>query len=233
MSPHTRLRLPLLISLGLLLVFAASCSSDPEPGPRSSQRRHRGPPPTPMAGQDTFFDGQIVAELKVGAEDIPRSEPGAESSEKGGGDGSGRGRHGGGQSSDSDNEGGGRREGPRPLMGSMGPTVMIHLRFTNQGPARVELHIVDFVSPFGNFAVQPEKLALDPGQSLETEPMSSQLAGSLAETEATLVLRLADKAEKKIIILHAGPAAAKAAGAEQAPGDAPLPPKDPPAESGK
>ena len=91
------------------------------------------------------------------------------------------------------------------MMGGMGRPVMIHLRFTNQGATPVTLTIDDFTSPLGNFAVQPEKLVLEPGQSLETEPMSSQLGGALSEANATLVLRLGPQAEKKTFTLHALP----------------------------
>ncbi len=238
MCSPTHLRAPVFLSFGLVLVFAAGCSSEPEPGPSGSQQRHHDKLPAPMVGQDTFFDGQIVAELRAGAEGIPHPEPGKGSGNSSGGDsgghsrhsgggmgmgGGGHSRHGGGQSPDSDSEGG-RSESPRPMPGSMGPTTMIHLRFTNQGSTHVELGIEDFVSPFGNFAVQPEKLALDPGQSLETEPMSSNLAGSLAEIGATLVLRLGNKAEKKLIMLHAVPAPDNPAGPEQAPDGTPKPP---------
>lgn len=89
------------------------------------------------------------------------------------------------------------------MMGSMGPAEMIHLQFTNHGSERVVLNIVDFVSPLGNFAVQPEKLTLAPGESLEVEPMSSRLGGSVTEVEVTLGLHLAGKMEKKVIVLRA------------------------------
>jgi hypothetical protein len=94
------------------------------------------------------------------------------------------------------------------MAGAMGRPVMIHLRFTNQGPAAVTLWIDDFVSPLGNFAVRPEKLVLEPGQALETEPMTSQLAGAFAETDATLALRIGPKADKKTFRLKAVPAPA-------------------------
>lgn len=87
-----------------------------------------------------------------------------------------------------------------------GRPVMIHLRLTNHGPAAVELQITDFLSPLGNFVVRPEKLTLEPGQSLETEPMTSQLAGAFSEATATLVLRLGDRAEKRSFPLKALPA---------------------------
>jgi len=82
------------------------------------------------------------------------------------------------------------------------PIAVIHLRFTNQGKDRIEFRVVDFLSPIGNFVVQPEKLALDPGQWTETDPMSSQEIGSLTETDVKLVLRTSDETETKTIILH-------------------------------
>lgn len=103
--------------------------------------------------------------------------------------------------------GGAPAAGPR-LMPGGGRPVMIHLRFTNHGTAPVDLRITDFLSPLGNFAVRPEKLTLAPGQSLETEPMTSQLAGAFTEVMATLVLRLDGRAEKKGFPLKALPAPA-------------------------
>jgi hypothetical protein len=113
--------------------------------------------------------------------------------------GEGRGRRGPG------GEEGAPAMGPRVGMMGGGRPVMIHLRFTNQGAAAVTLTIDDFVSPLGSFAVRPEKLDLAPGQSLETEPMTSQLAGMFAETDATLVLRIGTQTEKKTFRLHAVP----------------------------
>lgn len=184
-----------------------------------------------MAGQDSFFDGQIIAEIKVGTDGVPeagsgegggaeRGNGGGRSRREGGGGlnirGGGGGMSGnisggvpfggGGRYSRGAEGGGGEYSGPRPMPGGgMGRPVMIHLRFTNQGAAAVTLLIDDFTSPLGNFAVRPEKLVLEPGQSLETEPMSSQLAGAFAETDATLVLRLGPQAEKKTFRLHAVP----------------------------
>jgi hypothetical protein len=181
-----------------------------------------------MAGQDRFFDGQILAEITVGTEGLPEAGPSDGSGERGGG----RGRRGGGGSlslaggggavggniSGGMPFGGGRQPrsagGPGGLQagqraragGGLGRPVMIHLRFTNQGVAAVTLRIDDFASPLGNFAVRPEQLVLAPGQSLETEPMSSQLGGAFSETDATLALRLGSRAEKKTFRLKAVPA---------------------------
>jgi hypothetical protein len=203
-------------------LFAAGCGSEPKPGPRGGQPPQRRAF-IPMAGQETFFDGLILAEIHVGTEGMPEVQPGG-----GGGDREsgprGRRRGGGGQMNVAGGaggfggniggnvpfgeggrpgrEGGGPGAGPR--LGAMGGgrPVMIHLRFTNHGDAAVELRITDFVSPLGNFAVRPEKLVIEPGQSLETEPMTSQLAGAFTEAPATLALRLRGQAEKKTFPLR-------------------------------
>ena len=215
-------------ALMILLVLTAGCSSDPGPG-RSSPAVARSKPPAPLAGQDTFFDGLILAEIHVGTDGMPEAAPAGSGSSGGGeghrrrGGGSGRMSVAGGTGGFGGNIAGGvpfgeggrpSRDfggapdaGPRPMMGG-GRPVMIHLRFTNLGTATVGLQIADFLSPLGNFVVRPEKLTLEPGQSLETEPMTSQLAGAFTEVTATLVLRLDGRVEKKSFPLKALPAPA-------------------------
>ena len=210
----------------IFVLLAAGCSSEPKPGPRGGASVARKPY-TPIAGQEEFFSGQILAEIHVGTDGMPDVKPGEGSpgNRGGGGGGEGRGRRrggGGGQMNVAGGaggfggnisggvpfgEGGSRapRGGPggesRFGLGGGGRPVMIHLRFTNHSEVTVELSISDFVSPLGNFAVRPEKLTLEPGQSLETEPMTSQLAGSFTEAMATLVLRTGGKTEKKTLPL--------------------------------
>jgi hypothetical protein len=205
-------------------LMAAGCSSEPTPGAHGEAG---GPRKRfiPLTGQQEFFDGQVLAEIHVGTEGMPEVHPGegGSGSRGGGGGGGGSGRHrggGGGQMNVAGGpggfggnvggnvpfgEGGGRREGgpaggPRFGVGG-GRPVMIHLRFTNRTETALDLYINDFVSPLGNFAVRPEKLTLEPGQSMETEPMTSQLAGSFTEAMATLVLRANGKLEKKTLPL--------------------------------
>jgi len=91
-------------------------------------------------------------------------------------------------------------------MGS--PPVMIHLRFTNNGPEKADLIIADFLSPLGNFAVRPDKLALEPGQSLEVDPMTSRLAGEVTGGEITLSLKLGKETETKTVTLEPKPESA-------------------------
>lgn len=226
-SQHTR-RAGLVPVAMILLVLAAGCSSDPGPARRGGPAGARAKPPAPMAGQDIFFDGAILAEIHVGTDGMP--DPASDGSGPGGGEG--RRRRGGGSGRMSvaggsggfggniaggvpfgeggrpaRDFGGGAAAGPRPMMGG-GRPVMIHLRFTNRGTATVELQIADFLSPLGNFVVRPEKLTVEPGQSLETEPMTSQLAGAFSEVTATLVLRLDSRTERKSFPLKALPAPA-------------------------
>jgi hypothetical protein len=226
LSLHSWRRAGLVPALAILLVLAAGCSSDPGSGRRGGPAVTRAKPPAPMTGQDTFFDGSILAEIHVGTDGMPDAAPN-ESGNNGGGEGhrrrgggSGRMNVAGGSGGFGGNIAGGvpfgeggrpSREfggapaaGTRPMPG--GRPVMIHLHFTNHGPAAVELQITDFLSPLGNFVVRPEKLTLEPGQSLETEPMTSQLAGAFSEATATLVLRLGDRAEKRSFPLKALPA---------------------------
>src|SRR6478736_8329011 len=159
-----------------LLLLAAGCASDndhPRP-PHGGQARNF----TPIGGQETFFNGAITAEVLVGA--MTGFTPGGPG---GGGGSSGRKHHGGGgmhggggggpgggprgeggwggmEGPDSDPASGGNTEARRAdAMGS--PPVMIHLRFTNHGPEKTDLVIADFLSPLGNFAVRPDRLALD------------------------------------------------------------------------
>lgn len=96
------------------------------------------------------------------------------------------------------------------LAGSQ-PPVLIHLKLTNQGSEPVNLVIPDFLSPLGNFVVEPEKLTLEPGQSQEVEPMTSRLAGDVQETTVTLTLHIPGHTEKKVITLRAVPPPAGAA----------------------
>jgi len=216
-------RFTVFLALGLLLALGGCASEEHAP-----ERRDAGPrrkPPAPIAGQENFFDGKIGVDLRVGAWDLgaAKAEAGLANQDGGGrrhgggmggglsmsgiggardvGGAGGGGRHHGGPEG---KPGGGERpEGARPMMGSMGPAEMIHLQFTNRGTERAVLNIVDFVSPLGNFAVRPETLTLEPGQSLEVEPMSSRLGGPVTEVEATLVLQVAGKTEKKTVVLRA------------------------------
>jgi hypothetical protein len=196
------------------LLLAAGCESD---HPYQVNRGPHLPPPPPLAGQESFFDGQLLAEIKTGAGFGDSGNP-AEA-DKGGGGG---GRHGGGGG----HMGGGGRHGHggggggspdeasvsdtieqdqisniRRAAAAGGPPMMIHLRFTNHGTAKLNLSVIDFLSELGNFVVQPDQISLDPQQTVEVDPMTSRLTAEGGSSAITLVLRSAGHSEKKTISL--------------------------------
>ncbi|WP_438481409.1 hypothetical protein [Oleiharenicola lentus] len=194
-----------------LLVFAG-CSSDrgPKRGPDGERLRKANP----MAGQAQFFNGQLLAKVTVSNKGMPKPGAGGggqsgsegERRERGGGrpprGGGGMGPGGGGGGFGG---GPGGSEGPsaRPLMaGQGGVPQIIHVSFTNQGSTRLEIWISDFTSLLGNFAVRPEKLVLEPGQTLFLDAMTTQLGGRYSEVDATLVLRVGENEERKTFRLH-------------------------------
>ncbi len=218
MRTHRSTRCPTLAAACVALLFVAGCASEDQESVFNAPEHREHPRPTPLAGSGTYFAGSVAVDITVGAMERPA---GLERHDGGGEHWSVGRRHGGRRPSG----GGYEQPGDRPDSAGAGPMMrrpmgapeMIHLKFTNRGSGKVVVDIVDFVSPLGNFAVQPETLALDPGQSLEVEPMSSQLAGPLAGVDATLVLRVAGKAEKQVIQLKAVSPPAPAAPAAATP----------------
>src|SRR5258708_736465 len=59
-----------------LTLFLTGCSSDSGPEDRPAASAMPRKRPTPMAGQETFFDGQILAEIKVGTDGVPDAATG-------------------------------------------------------------------------------------------------------------------------------------------------------------
>lgn len=188
----------------LLLLALAGCASD-----SMARRTPREPRPT-LTGRQDFFDGRITAEVKIGEMTRPLRAEGASARGEspdgrrrppggfGGGMGGGPGRP------TQGGEGGEDRMGPRPAVGQRqsGPPVLIHLRFTNHGPEPVELHIADFLSPLGNFVVQPATLAIAPGATVAAEPLTSSLARQTAGGDITLKLRVGDHTETRTVPLE-------------------------------
>jgi len=222
MRPLT-FRLPVLAA-GLLALLLASCASDDRP--------RRGAPPTPpkpVAGESTYFGGQLAVTVRVAME---FQRPGGDEAGAGGGrEGGGRrggdggnmsfgggmgpahfGGGGGGGPGGGRGGPGGRGDGPpmegggggaRPMATAGGVPMMIHVRLRNTSAAPVEVMATDFVSPLGNFVVQPDKLAVPANGEAEFSPMTSFVRGDLPdEMPVTLVLRVAGKSEKQILILR-------------------------------
>lgn len=202
--------------LATVLLLAAGCASDDARPPRGAGK-HREAFPT-MAGEQTFFSGTLKAEVLVGAMtgfDLHGGPGGADGGRRPGGGMRMRatgGMHYGDQRArepDQDSDVPGRQQAMATQradrMGS--PPVMIHLRFINTGSAKMDVVIADFLSPLGNFVVQPEKFSLEPGQELAVEPMTSRLAGDPSDGEISLSLKSGGVTEAKTITLALRPEA--------------------------
>lgn len=82
------------------------------------------------------------------------------------------------------------------------PGALMRLRLENTSPATVVVEIKDVNSDLGNFAVRPDTVTLNPGQTVETEPMLSKLGVESYTLPVTIVLRAAGKTEARTLTLH-------------------------------
>jgi hypothetical protein len=123
---------------------------------------------------------------------------------EGGGMGGGR-RGGGGGGFDSDEgrmDSSDRSSNPSIHESTM-PPVALRLRLTNTSKETMEVTFLLCKSELGDFAVRPEKLALEPGQSAEPDPMNSLLGLTSDELILKVSLRVAGKVEQKDLVLKA------------------------------
>jgi len=97
-----------------------------------------------------------------------------------------------------------RRRAESPL-----PPINLWLQLTSTASNSLNVEIIDFKSDLGSFAVQPEQIALTPGQSVEAEPMISRLGVTSLEIPVTVTLRLNGKTETQVLTLHPVDNAAK------------------------
>lgn len=100
--------------------------------------------------------------------------------------------------------------GGKMLAGSPLPPVTIHLILSNPGTEPVTVTVLDFSSDLGDFAVDPDTLAIAPGQSGEPTPMVSHLGVSSDEMPFKVALRVGKAKETRtflVKVLPAGPAA--------------------------
>lgn len=189
-----------------------------------------------MEARGMFFDGQLEAETLLARAGVPWSRDADQASNSssskggsggsggfGGGGGGGRhgggggrgggGGHGGGGGGGDQGTGGGPQETIQrtpPIHASNGPTILLRLRLTNHSAIEVVVEVVDFDSVLGNFAVQPEKIAVKPGASIEADPMVSRLSIGTGEIPLTVKLRVGDRVEQQVLTLRPMPEAAPA-----------------------
>jgi len=89
------------------------------------------------------------------------------------------------------------------------PPIVMWLQLTSTASNPLNVGIIDFKSDLGSFAVQPEQVALTPGQSVEAEPMISRLGVTSLNIPVTVTLRLNGKTETHVLTLQPVDSAAR------------------------
>lgn len=191
-----------------------------------------------MEAQGVFFGGQIGVEAmlaRAGAkwssdEAAAASSSGSHEGRGGSrvgfgggmggmrtGYGGGGGRHGRGGES----EGGGPGTEAPPIRAINQPPVQLRLRLTNHGAAPADVQVIDFNSTLGDFVVQPEKITVPPGESIEADPMISRLGVFAEEIPLTVRLHISGRTEEQVLTLRVVPETPPPAAAPPAPSAAP------------
>jgi hypothetical protein len=219
----------MLVVAGALLLLAG-CATERRPH-SDWVGAESGAPPAPsvpeMEAHAKFFTGQIEAEVLLGRLGFaPRPAEMAAGASSGGERGRGRssgggpgGRRGGMGGSHGGGERGGETAGARSGDSQPGPKIrpnnapplQFRLRLTNHGGDPVDVEVPDFNSALGNFVVQPRKITLPPGASVEADPMTSRLGISGDEISLTVTLRTNGKTETQLLTLRPKPVAPPAA----------------------
>ena len=191
-------------------LLLASCETRPDRRAMIEEAHHSVPP---MAADEAFFNGAVVAHLTLrgdfGGGGGPDNDSDKGGSRGGGrfggggrsggmGGGSGRGRR---QSGD-DSSGVGDSSVASSMHRSAMPAAVLRLRLENTTPATLEVEVRDLDSALGDFAVRPDKLTIVGGQSEEPDPMESLLGLDSYDLPVTVALRLAGKTETKVLKLH-------------------------------
>ena len=220
-----------LLSLVLIGFGLAACEGERPHRPSSGDLGSGAPPPPipRMEAQGVFFDGQIGAEVMLArsGEKWSRDEAAADNSgggrgRRGGGGGGtrggfsggaggmhggygGGGRRGHGGDEGGEAEGGGSGTQAPPIRAINQPPVQLRLRLTNHGADPVDVAVIDFNSVLGDFVVQPEKITVKPGESVEADPMVSRLGVSGEAIPLTVKLHISGRTEEQVLTLRVVP----------------------------
>jgi len=79
---------------------------------------------------------------------------------------------------------------------------VLRLRLENITAYAMDVEVRDVNSELGDFAVRPDKLTLQPGQSEEPDPMESLLGLDTYSLPVTITLRSAGRTETKVLTLQ-------------------------------
>lgn len=89
----------------------------------------------------------------------------------------------------------------RRAAGSPMPPVTLRVGFENKGTTPIQFSATEVNSDLGNFAAQPAKLTIAPGERDSLEPMVSQLGVTADEIPLKLSLRIGGKTESQVVIV--------------------------------
>jgi hypothetical protein len=211
-----------------LIVAVAGCASDSWAPGREPERK--GPPPAPvpdMAGEARFFSERIEAELSLGRSGFPPREtasregrrrepssgpfqPNQDAAVRVGGRPGGGGRPPGRPFPAHDGPTATGGTGAAPMRAAGEPPVQLRLRLTNHGADAADVEVTDFDSRLGNFVVQPRHLVIPPGESMEADPMTSELGVDSGEIPVVVGIRVNGEREKQTVVLRVKPGTAPA-----------------------
>jgi hypothetical protein len=79
------------------------------------------------------------------------------------------------------------------------PPVTLNLIVTNNTAEQVTVRLIDFNSDLGNFAIDPDTLTIEPGQSAESTPMVSDLGVSSDVIPFTVTIKMGTAKDSRTV----------------------------------
>jgi hypothetical protein len=194
--PHLRLRLPAGLLLGLAIA-GGGCNSGP-PTNGFDDAVAAGERPVSMSGQGLFFGGRVSAMVTlsrgVGRGSKERKYRPADPNDI--------------MNSEDDAQSAMDYAVARGNLGSPMAPVTIHLKLENLTQGDLKIEIVELNSDLGNFAVEPDTVILNAGETSEPNPMISQLGVTSNVIPFKVTLSLGGETESATILVKDVPGSA-------------------------
>jgi hypothetical protein len=158
-----------------------------------------------LAGEQSFFDDKLFVAATVGPREHRSSDRNGHDEANGprrrrGGSGEGEARRRRAQD-DSDHP-----AGPRMRVGV--PALVLRVTLKNTSDETLVVTIRDVKSDLGNFAARPERVTLEPQQTVELDPMFSVIDSIGGDIPLTIALHSAGKNESHTLTLRSTPSSA-------------------------